>query len=181
MIIEKKKLNLFEDWRKESIDLLTEKKINKDEFLERNYLFLINLGLKPFSKIQELEEAIYNYQYYNIMAKIANTKAFKCQNFPKKKKNHTKYINDRENYYYLKDVATLSLIDMVGFENIDAYFISLKSKRLTGQIFEIKVKNCDKLILHSKNKKILDRLRNNKAFCEEIRESLIDSYVNRSY
>ena len=181
MVIEKKKLDLFEDWRIESIDLLSDQKINKDEFLERNYKFLVDLGLKPFSKIQDLEEAIYNYQYYNIMAKFANAKAFKCQNYPKKKKIYTKLINDRENYYYIKDLATSSLIDIVGFENIDAYFINLRSKRLTGQIFEIKVKNCDKLILHSKNKKILDKLRCNSAFFEEIRESLIDSYVNRSY
>lgn len=181
MIIEKKKLDLFEDWRIESIELLTDQKIDKDEFLERNYKFLVDLGLKPFSKIYDLEEAIYNYQYYNIMAKFANSKAFKFQNSPKKKKVYTKLINDRENYYYLKDLATSSLIEIVGFENIDAYFINLRSKRLTGQIFEIKVKNCDKLILHSKNKKILEKLRCNSAFCEEIRESLIDSYVNRSY
>ena len=60
MIIEKKKLDLFEDWRIESIDLLTDQKIDKDEFLERNYKFLVDLGLKPFSKIYDLEEAIYN-------------------------------------------------------------------------------------------------------------------------
>lgn len=181
MIVEKKKLDLFEDWRIESIDLLSDKKINKDEFLDRNYKFLINLGLKPFSNIRDLEEAIYNYQYYNIMAKFANVKAFKCQNLPKKKKTYTKLINDRENFYYLKDLATDSLIDMVSPENIESYFISLKSKRLTGEIFEISIKSCDKLILHSKNKKILNKLRQKNVFCEEVRESLIDSYVNRSY
>ena len=181
MIIEQKKLDIFEDWRIESIDLLSDSKINKEEFLERNYNFLIDLGLKPFSNIRQLEEALYNYQYYNIMAKFANAKAFKCQNLPRKKKIHTRLINDRENYYYLKDIATASLIDLVGYENIESYFINLRSKRLTGQIFEISVKTCDKLILHSKNKKILDKLRLENAFCEEIRESLIDSYVNRSY
>lgn len=181
MIVEKKKLDLFESWRIESIDLLSDKKINKDEFLNRNYKFLTNLGLKPFSNIRDLEEAIYNYQYYNIMAKFANAKAFKYQNAPKKKKIHTRLINDRENFYYLKDLATDSLIDMVEPENIESYFISLKSKRLTGEIFEISIKSCNKLILHSKNKKILNKLRQKNVFCEEIRESLIDSYVNRSY
>lgn len=181
MIVEKKKLDLFESWRIESIDLLCDKKISKDEFLNRNYKFLTNLGLKPFSNIRDLEEAIYNYQYYNIMAKFANAKAFKYQNTPKKKKIHTRLINDRENFYYLKDLATDSLIDMVEPENIESYFISLKSKRLTGEIFEISIKSCNKLILHSKNKKILSKLRQKNVFCEEIRESLIDSYVNRSY
>ena len=145
MSIEKKKLELFENWRIESIN---EAKIDKDEFLARNYDFLVNLDLKPFSNIRQLEEAIYNYQYYNIMAKYANAKAFKLQNISKKKKIYTKLINDRENYYYLKDLATESLIDLVGFENIESYFINLKSKRLTGQIFEIYVTSFDKLILH---------------------------------
>ncbi|WP_296113591.1 DUF6648 family protein [uncultured Anaerococcus sp.] len=181
MIIEKEKLSLFEDWRIESIDLLSSSKIDKDEFLNRNYKFLTDLGLKPFSQIRDLEEAIYNYQYYNIMAKFANSKAFKIQNSSKKKKLYTRLINDRENFYYLKDLATLSLIQIVGFDNIESYYISLKSKRLTGQIFEIKVKNCDKLILHSKNKKILNILKAADIFSEDIRESLIDSYVNRSY
>ena len=85
MIIEQKKLDIFEDWRIESIDLLSDSKINKEEFLERNYNFLIDLGLKPFSNIRQLEEAIYNYQYYNIMAKCANAKAFKCENLPREK------------------------------------------------------------------------------------------------
>lgn len=181
MTIEEDKLYLFEEWRLESIDLLSDEKIGKDEFLERNYKFLIDLGLKPFSNIRNLEEAVYNYQYYNIMAKFANAKAFKCQNLPKKKKVHTRLINDRENFYYLKDLATESLIEIVGFDNVESYFISLQSKRLTGEIFEIFIKSCDKLILHSKNKKILDKLRQKNVFCEEVRESLIDSYVNRSY
>lgn len=181
MIIEKKKLDLFENWRLESIDLLSSGKINKDEFLDRNYKFLVELGLKPFSNIRQLEEGIYNYQYYNIMAKFANSKAFKYQNFPKKKKLYSKLINDRENFYYLKDIATEFIINLVGFGNIESYFINLNSKRLTGQIFEISVKSCDRLILHSKNKKLLSMLRDGNAFCEQVRESLIDSYVNRSY
>lgn len=181
MLLEKNKLDLFENWRLDSIELLTEEKIDKDEFLDRNYEFILKLGLKPFSKIVLLEEAIYNYQYYNIMAKLANSKAFKCQNSTKKKKLYSKLINDRENYYYLKDLATCALLEIVGYENIDSYFINLKSKRLTGQIFEISVKCCKDLILHSKNKKILEELRRNNAFDEEIRESLIDSYVNKSY
>ena len=114
MLLEKNKLDLFENWRLDSIELLTEEKIDKDEFLDRNYEFIVKLGLKPFSKIVLLEEAIYNYQYYNIMAKLANSKAFKCQNSTKKKKLYSKLINDRENYYYLKDLATCALLEIVG-------------------------------------------------------------------
>lgn len=69
MLDDIKKLETFNKWRKESIDLLTEKKICKNEFLEINYEYLVKLDLKPFSNISTVLEAVYNYQYYNIMAK----------------------------------------------------------------------------------------------------------------
>lgn len=181
MIIEKEKLSLFEDWRIESIDLLSNSKIDKDEFLNRNYKFLTDLGLKPFSQIRDLEEAIYNYQYYNIMAKRSNTKALKIVNKFRKKKQYKQYINNRENFYYLKDLASKRLLELVNYENTEAYFISLRSKRLTGKIFEIVISNYDKIILHSKNEEILKSLIDKKCFSKESRKSKIDSYVNKSY
>lgn len=181
MNIEEKKLDLFENWRKESIDLLDESKIDKDEFLNLNYNFIKKLELKPFSHINTAKEAIYNYQYYNIMAKRSNFEARLCQNIKKKKKNYNKLINDRENYYYLKDLATQRLLEIINYENLESYYISLKSKRLKGSIYEIHIMNMEKTVLHSKNRKLLEKLREKGVFCENARESIIDSYVNKSY
>ena len=179
MLEEIKKLESFNNWRKDSIDLLTDKKIEKDEFLEENYQYLLKLDLKPFSNITTILEATYNYQYYNIMAKRSNLMAIQCNN--KKKKKYKQEINNRENYYYLKDLATSRLLEIIEYKDIDAYFIKLKSKRLTGQIFEIYLKNYDKLILHSKNKELLKKLRDHNCFEEDIKVFRIDSYVNKSY
>lgn len=181
MNIEDTKLNIFESWRKESIDLLDESKIDKDEFLDLNYNFIRKLELKPFAQIDKLQQAIYNYQYYNIMAKKCNCEAKLYQNIKKKKKNYTKLINDRENFYYLKDLATQRLLEIIDYKNLESYFISLKSKRLQGCIFEINVLNIEKLVLHSKNKRILEKLKDKGVFCDEARASIIDSYVNKSY
>ncbi|MDU5912916.1 MAG: DUF6648 family protein [Anaerococcus vaginalis] len=179
MLDELKKLETFNKWRKESIDLLTEKKIGKNEFLEINYEYLVKLDLKPFSNISTILQAVYNYQYYNIMAKRSNQMALNL--ISKKKKRYQQEINNRENYYYLKDIATEKLLDLIEYKDIEAYYIKLKSKRLTGEIFEIYLKDYDKLILHSKNKNLLKKLQEKKCFLDEAKISMIDSYVNKSY
>ncbi|MCI7238316.1 MAG: DUF6648 family protein [Anaerococcus sp.] len=181
MNIEDSKLEIFEKWRKESIDLLDKAEISKDEFLSLNYDFFVKLGLKPFSKITTLSQAIFNYQYYNVMAKKSNLEAKAYLNSKKKKKYYNKLINDRENYYYLKDLATNRLLELLDYKNVDCYYINLKSKRLSGLIYEINVLDRDRLVLHSKNKKILEKLKEKKCFCEDERTSVIDSYVNKSY
>lgn len=181
MNIEEKKLTIFENWRKESIDLLEEAKIDKDEFLDLNYNFFRKLELKPFAHIDTVLKAIYNYQYYNVMAKKSNLEAGVCHNMKKKKKLYNKLINDRENYYYLKDLATQRLLEIIDYKNLECYYISLQSKRLKDSIFEIHILDKEKLILHSKNKMILDNLKAKGVFSDLKRQSLIDSYVNKSY
>jgi hypothetical protein len=175
------KLEAFEKWRKETIDLLSENKIDKNEFLEMNHDYLRRLDLKPFSMIEQVNQGIFNYQYYNIMAKISNVNANNLINNHKKRKQYKKYINDRENFYYLKDLATDSILKLISYKNLDCYYIELLSKRLTGQIFEIVLLDYENVVLHSKNKKILNKLIENDAFDNRVRKSVIDDYVNRSY
>ncbi len=181
MINEVDKLKAFEAFRKESIDLLDQSIYDKDSFLDANISYIMKLDLKPFTDIKTIDQAIYNYQYYNLLAKKANSEAIKIIHNPKKKKLYTRLINDRENYYYLKDKATINLLEIIDYKDVESYFIRLKSKRLMGEIFEIHIKSIDKAILHSKNKDILDKLRQNDCFDDECRPSIIDSYVNKSY
>lgn len=179
MIRDDEKLELFVKWRIESIELLTKSKISKNEFLNRNYDYLKKLDLKPFSNIDTVEKALYNYQYYNIMAKRNNYLAQKYKD--KKKKLYKKFLNERENCYYLKDNATKSFLDLINYNDIEGYYINVNSKRLSGKIYEIYVINMQDVILHSKNLEILNNLKVNGKFDEISRDSLIDSYVNKSY
>lgn len=178
---EEEKLKSFETFRKESIGLLEESIYDKDSFLDANLTYINKLDLKPFNDVKSINQALYNYQYYNLLAKKANNEARKIINNPKKKKMYHRLINNRENYYHLKDMATLQLLDLVDYKNVESYYIKLKSKRLMGEVFEINIKCADKVILHSKSKIILDRLCENNAFSYECKLSLIDSYVNKSY
>lgn len=181
MMNENEKLKLFETFRKESIDLLEESKQDKETFLSSNLAFLEKLNLKPYTSINNVRQALYNYHYYNLLAKKSNLEAQKLIHNPKKKKLYLKCINQRENYYYLKDKATLSLLELLDYNNVESYYINLKSTRLKGSIFEIHIKSLDQAILHSKNKIILQKLREHEVFLEEERQSLIDSYVNKTY
>ena len=181
MIKEIEKLKQFETFRKESIDLLEESKVDKETFLSKNLSFLEKLNLKPFTTINTVNEALYNYHYYNLLAKKSNLDAQKVIHNVRKKKIYIKYINQRENYYHLKDMATLRLIEILKYENIESYYIILKSNRLKGEIFEIYVKNMYQAILHSKSKLNWEKLKEHEVFVDEERQSLIDSYVNKTY
>jgi len=181
MIKEIEKLKQFETFRKESIDLLEESKVDKETFLSKNLAFLEKLNLKPFTTINTVNEALYNYHYYNLLAKKSNLDAQKVIHNVRKKKIYIKHINQRENYYHLKDMATLRLIEILEYKNMESYYIILKSNRLKGEIFEIYVKNMDQAILHSKSKLILEKLKEHEVFVDEERQSLIDSYVNKTY
>lgn len=181
MIKEIDKLKAFENFRKETIDLLEESKIDKDKFLHKNLDYIRKLDLKPFSNIKNVEEAIYNYQYYNLLAKKSNAEAKNIVNNYKKRKLYARLINERENYYCLKDIATQRILELLDYKFVESYFIILNSKRLKGEIFEINIKSEEKLILHSKNKKILNELKDHGVFLDYSKPSLIDSYVNKSY
>lgn len=178
---ENEKLESFEAFRKETIDLLEEAKLDKESFLDINLNYINKLDLKPFSTITTFNQALYNYQYYNLLAKKVNVQANKISSNDKKKKNYLRLINQRENYYNLKDIATCRMLELIDYENVESYFIDLKSKRLKGVIFEINIKSIDKVILHSKSKIILEKLRKEGVFDENSRPSMIDSYVNKSY
>ena len=70
---------------------------------------------------------------------------------------------------------------MLDYRGVEAYFIKVKSKALKGRLFEIVCENCYGMVLHSTNTLILNRLREEGAFSEGTRVSVIDGYVNARY
>lgn len=181
MKTDKEKIDTFLKWRKSSIDDLSCGKINKDDFLDLNLKFLKKLDLKPFCMPENISQALYNYQYYNILAKASNDTSLKFKFVPKKKKKYKELISKRENYYSLKDKATSFLISKVDINTIFCYYIDLKSRRLKGKLFEICITSIPDCILHSMNDDILKEIKKKNRFTDEIKKSLIDSYVNKTY
>ncbi|RKD31578.1 hypothetical protein BET03_12350 [Thermohalobacter berrensis] len=155
--------------------------ITKREFLQLNFDYIQRLRIEPFTKIDSYEKGMYNYQYYNMMAKYYSMMASDV----KKRNKHAKYYNtylSKSSYFYRqKDKSTLKLLKHLNFENIDAYFIKVRSKYLRNKLYEIVLKDYDNAILHSKSKWLLRILREEGVFTEGVKESLIDEYINEKY
>ena len=178
---EQKLLDEFFKTRNELIDDYTGGKLSKTELIDANYKYITELDLKPFeNRINCFKMGIYNYQYFNMLAKYCNMKAeeLKFWNYEESKEYKTK----EDQYYDLKDQSTMQCLEFVGYENVDAYFLELNSVRLTrSQLFEVVFRDYDKAIFHSCNERVLRQLRINGVFSSTRRKSIIDGYVNSKY
>ena len=178
MNIPRKKLEHFFKKRNDLIFELSEGKIDKISFLEKNYELIQNLNMKPLLNISTLEEGMYNYQYYNILAKFFKQKSILYSNNKKKQKKYNENLMKSNNYYAEKDKYLLRMIDFLDENSTEAYFIDMNSKRLNNSLFEIVVKDVEFAIFHSMNIEILQKLKEKNIFVNEIRISKIDDYVN---
>ena len=70
------------------------------------------------------------------------------------------------------------MLEYIGYKDVEAYFIHMKSKSLEGLIYEIRFNNHEKVVLHSKDRKILYKLKEANCFFDERMASVIDDYVN---
>lgn len=178
MNIPTKQLEIFFKRRNELIKELSIRKIDKLSFLEKNYELIQNLNMKPLLNISSLEEGMYNYQYYNILAKFFKQKSILYSNNKKKQKKYNENLMKSNNYYAEKDKYLLKMIDFLDEKTTESYFIDMNSKRLNNSLFEIVVKDVDFAIFHSMNIEILQKLKEKNIFINEIRISKINDYVN---
>ena len=87
-----KKKGLFETFFENRSSLIIQYQngdLTKREFLEYNYDIVRKSNLKPFLKVDSYEKGMYNYQYYNVLAKYYTMLAKEIKNT----KKHQKYIN----------------------------------------------------------------------------------------
>lgn len=178
MNIPTKQLETFFKKRNDLILELSIRKIDKISFLEKNYELIQNLNMKPLLNISSLEEGMYNYQYYNILAKFFKQKSILYSNNKKKQKKYNENLMKSNNYYAEKDKFLLKMIDFLDKNSTEAYFIDMNSKRLNNSLFEIVVKDVEFTIFHSMNVEILQKLKEKNIFIDEIRISKINDYVN---
>ncbi len=174
---ERQKLEEFLIYRDDYIDLLEEGAISKEEFNEKNHELIERLNLRPFSNIANFQQGMYNYHYYNTMAKTSLylSNKYKDENNLKKYKYEN---NNKLNYYNEKDKATRAMVELAEPGEMEAYYIKLHSKNLKTSIFEIYFKNKKRSILHSKSGEIKQLLIDKNCFVDDVRTSRIDSYVN---
>jgi len=173
--------NKFEEFlqnRNNLIEQYSKGDLSKDEFIEANYNCINILDIKPFKKIDNFKKALYNYQYYNVLAKYYQKRAHELS----KKNAAREDFLEKSNYYYSKkDSVTLKLLILLDFKGVEAYFVKVKSRNLKKKLFEIVLSDYDNIILHSINVSILTRLKQENVFCEKEKNSLVDSYINQKY
>ncbi len=155
--------------------------MSKREFITANYDFVMSLNVKPFKNIDCLQKAFLNYHYYNILAKYQYMEARDIKRRGEHEKYYRKAIDDVNFYYYQKDKATLKILELTDFKNIEGYFIRVRSKFLKGDLIEIVLRDFDHLILHSKNDRIKERLEQAGVFKSGNHISVIDQYINQKY
>lgn len=155
--------------------------ISKREFLQLNFDFIQKMRVRPFSKIDSFEKGMYNYQYYNMLAKYYYMLGVDLKREGKHYSFFKNHINKAHYYYNEKDKSTLSFLRYLEFKNVDAYFIKVQSENLKDKLYEIVLKDYEYAIFHSKSNWLLKILRQEGVFCEEVKRSLIEGYINEKY
>lgn len=155
--------------------------ITKREFLKKNYEYFISGNAKPFIKIDLYEKGMYNYQYFNGLAKYYKMMAREVRNTKKHSKYYNYYLNLGQKYYEEKDNSVIDILKLIDFKNVECYFINCDSKGLEGELFEIVLNDKKEAIFHSKSEDILKLCKENNVFYPDKRDSLISEYINEKY
>ena len=164
-------------YRQGLIDQYLKGDMTKREYLKMNYNAVVHNDIGPFKYMDTIEKSLYNYQYYNALAKEMKFEITRGGDIDRRRD----YESQADYFYSKKDRATLKVLEMLDYRGVEAYFIKVKSKALKGRLFEIVCENCYGMVLHSTNTLILNRLREEGAFSEGTRVSVIDEYVNARY
>lgn len=175
MFSEKQQVVQMLEKRNDLIDALSNEELSKDQFIEANYQLVERLCMKPFARVTCFEHGVYNYQYYNTMAKYFLRK--KCQTHTKRRVKE--YDAAVRNFYFLKDQCIAQLL-LFFQEHIIAYPVEVNSLRLQNQLIEIVYTNQEKIILHTINPAIKNQLITMGVFSDQQRRSLIHEYVNQT-
>ncbi|OPL09047.1 MAG: hypothetical protein AVO33_00890 [delta proteobacterium ML8_F1] len=173
------KLKEFFNHRERLIASLEKGEIDKASFIRENYNFFLSEEHGPYDNPQTFEEGLYNYQYYNTVAKYLRIQA-----------RELKYTDpfvaaankkEAQKLYRMKEEVTLVLLRLYSDGPVEAYYIPMASKTLGGKLFEIHFKDLDKVILHSMDPRVLKLLRKRGVFDTSVRKSLIEAYINSLY
>ena len=155
--------------------------IDKKNFLDSNYKYMIDNKIKPFITIDSFEKGMYNYQYYNVMAKYYKVIVQELKESGKGLNFYSKYLDDVNYYYDEKDKTTFRLLRHLKYKNVEAYFISMESSVLEGKLYEIVLKDYEFAVLHSQSEWLLSALKRENVFLSYKKKSVIDYYVNQKY
>lgn len=155
--------------------------LTKSQFLDANLEYLNRIGAKPFVKLDSMDKCIFNYQYYNIMAKYYTANAYEIELRGKHQKLAMSFRNKANDQYHKKNITISKMLKLVNYENVDSYYVKSKSKKLNNVLYEIVFYDYKEAIFHSTADWLLTILKENDCFIEGKYKSLIDDYINTRY
>jgi hypothetical protein len=177
--MEEEKLEAFISFRNELINQLDHGEINKFDFVRRNYEYISKYEVNPYGDIKSVSGAAFAYQFFNSKAKYYLSKAFEIELKDPEEAYELRELGF-ENYEYKNNVIK-KVLELIDYKNVEAFFIEMNSKALEGELFEIVLLDYEKMIFHTKDLLILNRLKKNNCFSNEVKKSLIDEYINKKY
>lgn len=173
-------MNKFYERRDELIDAMEAGEVDKITYLEESLGFFEEMHFRPKATERlNFEEAVIHYQYYNLKAKAALMAAETHGEVSPSKIRQ--FENQAADYYMKKDQVSMHLVALVNYEHVKAYYIQMQSKRLEGELYEVIFENEHRLILHSKDKRLLNRLIQAGVFSQTLQPSAIEEYINTRY
>ena len=152
--------------------------IGKDEFIERNYEYIQSMDVSPYRRVDNFKKGIFNYQYYNVLAKYYQRKASRSRRGSDIRQAH---LDRARRFYEKKDRATARMIELTGYAGITAYFVRVHSQALRNKLYEIILDEHPGIVLHSTEETILSDLREAGVFLEGKRHSIVHDYINEKY
>jgi len=161
-------LQKYFQYRQALIEQYIRGDMTKREYLDKNLDAVFSLRKTPFEQVDSVDKGLFNYQYFNALAKEAFT-GRDCY-----------FGKDADYYYHKKDGATAAVLQLMHYRGVSAYMIHARSRFLNGKLFEIVLEDYG-MILHCANRRIRERLEEEGVFCPEKRLSLIDGYINQRY
>lgn len=173
-------LEAFFSNRDRLIDQYEKGEISKTEYVCQCMKFFKDNNLEPYNNITTLEEGMFNYQYYNMLAKYYYIEVHECE-LKGEERYMQSFLDEAYECYKIKDKATFDILRLLDPKDIDAYYIKLSSESLSGKLYEIRIRNCERAVFHSKNYKMKDFLKQLGVFRKEAQKSIIDAYVNDKY
>jgi len=173
-------LREFFSHRAETIDALSKGEMTKKAYIAENCRFLQKLH-DPFSPMTSVAEAMYNYQYFNMMAKGYLMDADDCDKEERFARHKQSFLDSAHQCYKDKDRATMRLLELHGAHAVKAYYVETESEKLRGKLFEIVIEDLEDAIYHSKSYKIKDWLKTAGVFLSGLHPSVLESYINEKY
>jgi hypothetical protein len=180
-VAEKNLFKRFENMRESLIFQYKKGDLTKKEYVRESHDLLIRHQAKPFQNVDSFEKAVFNYQYYNTMAKYTHMKAEELRLKAKHSELFRAHIERKDRYYRQKDQMTWKAVQIKNFCGIEAYYINVKSLFLKQKIFEIVFHDHPTVIFHSRGEWLKNRLDEEGLFNHQTKHSVIENYVNEKY